>query len=275
MVEKVGFVAGDGARLSLVRRGVVRGSPRAVCLLTHAMLTSSRYFERGFAATLAAAGVESWRLDFRGCGDSAGGAPAGFDDYARLDVPAALAEVARRSGVAAGELGYLGHSLGGLAGVAAFASGAAAPPRRLVLAATQLFRPDGGWRDRGFLALWDGFARVLGRIPARALRAGSEDAPGPYARDFSRWAHGGRFDGADGVDYRARAGDLATPTLVLVSSGDRLCTPAQAAGFAACVGGPKQTVVVGGGGFQPDHFALLTDVRAAAAWRRVAGFLAG
>ncbi len=275
--EEVSIVAADGVRLRLSRRPALGDAPRAVCLLTHAMMASSRYFERGeggFTAALAAVGVESWRLDFRGCGASRGGPAASFDDYVRLDLAAAVAEVARRAGVAPGQLGYLGHSLGGLVGVAGFATGAAPAPRRLVLAATQVWVGVRRLRDRAVVATWDVVSRLVGRVPARALRIGSEDPPGPYARDFVRWARGPRWDSAAGVDYRAAAGGLAMPTLVLAGTTDWMCPPAEAAHFAAALGGPRETVLVGGAGFSPDHFTLFSDPRAAGAWQRVAAFLA-
>src|SRR3569623_2934347 len=97
------------------------------------MMTDGRYFvarrDNGFARAL---GCEVRGADFRGHGESvppvAGRDDWSFDDLVTKDLPA----------LADGSHAIIGHSLGGLVALAGIATGTIAPPRRLVLVATNV-----------------------------------------------------------------------------------------------------------------------------------------
>jgi predicted alpha/beta hydrolase len=255
------------------------GARRGVVLVTHAMMASGAYLVR-FAACLAAQGHETFVLDFRGHGASkpprAGADDWCFDDYVERDVPAAIAEVARVTGITTEQIGYVGHSLGGLAGTAAFATGAAPAPRRLVLVAVNVWTQLRGHTDRRVVAAaFSGLTRVVGRVPARAFRVGTEDEPRSYVAQFRQWTRG-RWCGRDGRDYEALSARVTTPTLVVVGDGDWMCRPVDARQFAGRLGTAARIRAVGrlrGDAFDPDHFRLLTDARLENVWREIGDFL--
>jgi predicted alpha/beta hydrolase len=250
-----------------------------VALLTHAMMARGAYLAR-FAAFLAEGGVEAWVLDFRGHGASVpprAGEGRGwcFDDLVRLDLPAALAEVARVTGAAPGAIAYVGHSLGGLAGLAAIGTGEVPEPRRLVLAAVNVWT-----RPRGARALaaaaFVATGMLLGHVPARTLRLGSDDEPREYVRQFATWAWRG-FRARDGADYRALLTRVHAPTLALVGDGDWMCRPADTRDLLADLAQRPRVRCVGrarGDAFDPDHFALLTDDRLRNVWQETRDFIA-
>ena len=267
-------------RLALRRVAPADGTAtRAVALLTHAMMARGSYLAR-FAAFLAEGGVEAWVHDFRGHGASVpprAGHGRGwcFDDLVRLDLPAAFAYVARASGTPPGALAYVGHSLGGLAGLAAIGTREVPEPRRLVLAAVNVWT-----RPRGARALaaaaFVASGMLLGHVPARTLRLGSDDEPREYVRQFATWARRG-FRARDGADYRALLTRVHAPTLALVGDGDWMCRPADAFEMLADLPQTPRVRCVGrhrGDAFDPDHFALLTDERLANVWQETREFIA-
>lgn len=287
--ESLTAVTGDGVRLAL-RRFAPVGSGRGAVLCTHAMMVHGRYFHRGdggaggdgFAGALAGHGLDTYVLDWRGHGDSkpphARGGTWTFDDYVRLDLPAALAAVAARAGCGGGEVGLLGHSLGGLVGLAALGTGAVRV-RRLVLAATSVWLtgPRGPWRRRAIMAAYGGVARVMGHAPIRALRLGSEDEPASYVRQLTGWARRGRWTSGDGVDYLAALARVDVPAWGVVGLGDRLCGPDDAEALLRRLRRAAPLRVVGrvaGDPLDPDHFTLFTRAELAPLWAELAAALA-
>jgi alpha-beta hydrolase superfamily lysophospholipase len=266
----------DGVRLAL-RRTEATGARRGVILLAHAMMASSTYFAK-LTAFLASRGLEAWTIDFRGHGgskppDARTNGSWCFDDYVRADLPAAIAEVARESGVASEDLCILGHSLGGLVSLAALSTKTVVPaPRRLILVATNL------WLERRAIAEVFGLvARTVGRMPARAARIGSEDEPRAYVEQFLRWTHSGRWTSRDGaIDYMAGLGAIRCPTMSVVGDADWMCRPIDARDLAERLGGPLDVRCVGrlrGDAFDADHFSMFTDARMAdTLWPELAAF---
>ncbi|HVK78655.1 MAG TPA: alpha/beta fold hydrolase [Kofleriaceae bacterium] len=274
----------DGVRLAL-RRFAPRGSGRGAALLTHAMMADGRYFHAGgdgFAAALAGHGLDVFVLDWRGHGASKPPDPRrdrwSFDDHVAVDLPAALAAVARAAGCAPADVGVLGHSLGGLVTLAALGTGVVRV-RRLVLAATSVWLPGtrGPWARRALIRLYGGVAAALGHAPIRRLRLGSEDEQAGYVGQLTGWARTGRWTSLGGVDYLAALAAVDVPAWAVVGAGDRLCRPADADAIRARVRGAPPLRVVGraaGDALDPDHFTLFTRPTMAPVWAEIAAHLA-
>ncbi len=266
----------DGVRLAL-ERFAPAGPRRAVALLTHAMMARGAYLAR-FAEELARHGVESYVLDFRGHGKSVPprarrGPGWCFDDLVRRDLPAAVTAVSNATGVTPAELAYVGHSLGGLAGLAAFGSGEVPAPRRLVLVAVNVWTRPRGVRLLASVAFVTS-ARIAGHVPARRLRFGSDDEPRGYVDQFTSWLWRG-FSTRDGSDYRALLPRVTSPTLALVGEGDWMCRPADTRAFLAQVPSLRTRCIgrVHGDALDPNHFQLLTDSRLRSVWHDTAEFV--
>jgi predicted alpha/beta hydrolase len=283
-----------------LRLGVVRarGERRGAALCGHAMMTDARYFAvrrpDGFAAHLAARGLDVIAVDWRGHGASqppraggGAGSPDGdwsFDDLVELDLPAALAATAAATGVAPRELAVLGHSLGGLVALAALGTGVIAPPRRLVLAATSVWLPGphGDWRRRAGMAIAARVAAALGRMPVRALRAGTADEAATYTAQLTGWARTGRWTSRHGVDYLAALERLdvaaAAAPWAFTGAGDWMCRPRDAAALVRPLRGARPLEVIGratGYAIDADHFTLFTRRELAPLWDRIAAELIG
>lgn len=222
----------DGVTLVL-RRFAPSGTPVGKALVTHAMMANGSYQER-FAAFLAARGVETFVLDFRGHGLSVPPRPAdppgwSFDAYVEADLPAAVKAVGD-------DYVYVGHSLGGLAGVAAIGSGRIRAPRRLVLVTTSV-------RSRAptlIGEIFDWGSRAIGHLPIRRLRIGTDDEPRAYALQYATWTRTRRWTSWRGEDYAAAARNVTAPCLALVASQDRLAHEDDQRAFAASLGGPVE-----------------------------------
>lgn len=274
----------DGVQLSV--RVFPASSPKAVLLCGHAMMANGRYFHRAghsFAANLAEQGVSTYVFDFRGHGQSVPPSPRArpgfcFDDYVRYDLPAVWEAVSAHAGVASDELCYLGHSLGGLAGLAAIGTGTVVAPRRLSLWAVSLWLEGkgGSLSRRAIMGLYRVVAEALGYAPIRRLRLGSDDESLGYVQQLSDWALHGAWTSRSGTDYEASLESIEVPTLVVVGEGDRLCGPADVERFRRQLSGALPLRVVGqrhGDAIDPNHFSLFTDTRMRPAWRELAQFL--
>ncbi len=276
----------DGVRLRL-RRFAAVGTRRAVLLCGHAMMAHGRYFhggsDHGFAGHLARAGVEVFVLDWRGHGLSRPPHPGrswwSFDSYVEHDLPAAVRAVCRCADIEAKNLAYLGHSLGGLAVVAALATQAIAPLGRLALWATSVWLPgpSGSWRRRLLMRGFELAARPLGYVPIRRLRLGSEDEGRGYVAQLAQWARTGQWCSAAGNDYLASLAAVRTPTWAVCGAGDRLCTAVDAQALAQRLPLVAPLRVVGrasGDALDADHFQLFTRRELAPLWDQLIDFIA-
>jgi predicted alpha/beta hydrolase len=272
MPEWAHATTSDGVRLAL-RRFRPAGAPRGVVLCTHAMWANGSSQLR-FAAAAAEAGLDCWVLDFRGHGASVPPSPRvggwNFDDYVERDLPAALEAVARGSGAAPGQVAYLGHSLGGLVGLAAFGTGSAPQPRRLVLVSVSCWRhgPRGPLARRAGMALFDLSARAFGRAPIRALGLGTDDEPESYVRQLTGWTRAGLWSSLTGHDYASTIPSITSPTLATVSDDDPLCTAVDAHDLIDRLSALPQVIHLPG-----NHFALFSRA-GAACWPQVIDFVA-
>jgi predicted alpha/beta hydrolase len=275
-------VTADGVTLRLARVAA-RGARRGVVLCGHAMMTDSRYFAAnkpdGFAAHLAGRGLDVVVLDFRGHGGSrpptAGADDWSFDDLVELDLPAALAATARATGVRPAEVAILGHSLGGLVALAALGTGVIAPPPRLVLAATSVWLagPTGDWRRRALMAAAARVAAVAGRMPVRAIRAGTTDEAATYTAQLTGWVRTGRWTSRRGVDYLAALARIEAPVWAFVGAGDWMCRPRDADVLVRRLRGAPPLARIGratGYALDADHFTLFTRRELAPLWDRIA-----
>jgi pimeloyl-ACP methyl ester carboxylesterase len=219
------------------------------------MMTDGRYFgarrDNGFATAL---GADVCVADFRGHGQStppvAGDDDWSFDDLVERDLPA-LVDAIKPDAI-------VGHSLGGLATLAAIATKTIAPPRALVLAATSVWL-GGGLDRRAIMAAYRGVTALFGKAPIRALRAGHADESRTYVEQLTGWQRSGRWLSLKGFDYLTAIEAVTVPTLAITGAGDWMCKPDDAAAIARRVNAKLR--VVGrahGDPLDPDHFQLFT-----------------
>jgi pimeloyl-ACP methyl ester carboxylesterase len=272
----------DGWRLAIGRRRP-RGAPRRTpVLLVHGLANNRSSVDFGverwsLAAHLSAAGFDCFALDLRGHGASRParrGAPRSwtFDDYVRLDVPAALDAV--RAATGSPRVHWVGHSQGGLLGMAACA---ACPDRVASLVAIgapaffgaqdplKLFARFGffftGRLNRFFarsLAPFSGYwhppvseivinpRNVTRPVYRRLLANVVENIPGGVLRQFAGWIATDTFASADGkVDYRAALASCAQPALFVAAQADRIAPPVVVEQAAAAWGGEAEVIRIG------------------------------
>jgi pimeloyl-ACP methyl ester carboxylesterase len=287
----------DGWRVALGRRRPRGGARPIPVLLVHGIAANRVSLDFGverwsLAAHLARAGFDCFALDLRGHGASRrarGGAPRSwnFDDYLRQDVPAALDAI--RAATGAPRVLWVGHSQGGLLGVAA----CAAYPDRvagLVTLGSPVF-----WdvQDRlrllvrfGFLlsGRWNRFlARSLApfsgywHLPVSEIAINGRNVTRPVYRrvlanvvenispgvlaQFGRWIATDTFAALDGAaDYRAAMARCRQPALFVSADADPIAPPAVVARAAALWGGPSAVLRFGctaGSTVQYGHTDLL------------------
>ena len=249
---------------------------RGTCVMAHALFARKSEFGRreraGLAQACAAGGWRTIAFDFRGHGESTlakGVREWGYDDLVRLDLPAVV-DCARARSEGKPVL-VVGHSLGGHVALAAQGAGRMAADGLVVVAANVWLRELETSRVRWATKV--GLARVMeesiarmGRLPARRLRMGSDDASGRFVRDLLRFMREAwkSEDGSD--DYLASMAKVVVPVCAVSSEGDRLvCHPASADAFARRCGGPIELVHVtrsDDGRPAPGHMALVTTDRA-------------
>lgn len=286
-MDRLRATTADGVTL-VVRRFAAIGSRRAVCLCTHAMMANGSYFhagdDDGFAGYLARGGVDTYVLDFRGHGESKPPHPERdrwcFDDYVQLDLPAAIATVCAAAGIGPEQLVFLGHSLGGNAGLAAFGTGAAPMPAKLSLWATSLWLPGprGRTSRRLFMEIYRQSARLLGYAPIRRLRLGSDNEPRDYVDQLTGWARTGAWTSRTGVDYLAHLANIDVPVWAVTGDGDRLCRPTDAMVMVSRLRGARPLRRVGtaaGDALDADHFKLFTRAALAPLWDEMIAFATG
>ena len=263
----------DGWRLALGHRRP-RGTPRGPpVLLVHGIAANRASLDFvlprwSLAAFLADAGFECFALDLRGHGASQRkeGAPRAwsFDDYLRLDVPAALEAV--RAATGAPRVLWVGHSQGALLGMAACEAYPDRVAGLVALAAPAFFGVLGPLRLAvrfGFL-----FTGKLNKFVARSLApfAGYwhppvsevvingrnltrpvyrrvlvnvvENISAGVLRQFGRWITTDTFASLDGaVDYRALLGACAQPALFVAAEADLIAPPEVVVKEASAWGG--------------------------------------
>ena len=240
------ILAGDGTRLALFRAGDLAATPVVLMPGTfsnHTFWLGTR--GHGFAWSLAEAGFEAAVLDPRGHGASEqhGGRSWRFEDWARVDLPAAVEAVSE-----GGRRPFLvGHSGGGAAMLMALAVEEELHDR--VAGVITLASPLPwlqGWGRLGARAI-AATARILGRFPARRLGMGPEDELPGVMRQWMGWAATGRWLGDEGLDYEERIRDVTTPALAVAGAGDpRFAPPHACRALLETTAATDRTFVVAG-----------------------------
>lgn len=257
--------AADHVALALHRLDPGSRTTAPPILLAHGAFTSHRVFlrggrgGRGLAAFLQERGHDVWLVDWRHHGGS-DREPARFqwqfEDLILRDTPAALSAVRETTGHH--ECIWVGHSFGGVIGLAAMARDPGTGPTAIVTLGTP--DPDTGPLRRLFAWMTTLLCRALGRFPARFLRFGPEDEPARVLSEWMMWNVRGRWMGSDGFDYLAALRYLTTPFLTIAGSGDHLFAPPAAChALVTRLGGALTTFVV-----VPDldHRGLVLDPHA-------------
>ena len=188
------------------------------------------------------------------------------------DAPALVARVAAET--IGAPLAWIGHSYGSVIGLCWLARQPTPPPEVTAVVALGTPGPGGMSFTRRVLALGTiMLARVLGQLPARALRLGPEDEAAHVIGDWMGWNVRGRWLGRDGFDYFAALRRLHTPLLAVAGEGDHLMAPP-----FACrqvfeqVGATRKQFVVAGP--RLNHSGLLIDPKARdRCWPAVADWL--
>jgi predicted alpha/beta hydrolase len=297
--EPVEIAGAGGWRL----RGewLLPASARAVVIAGHAMMVDRRTLDRprgdGLVSHLANAGAAVLWPDLRGHGASGPRADAGgnwgYDDLVADVAPLLDAARARFPGLPVYTVGHslFGHvmlahlgrqTLTGPSAPPSFGGGPAPALDGHVMLAANVCNP--GWRKRPKTYLQKGaliesmglFCKVVGRVPVRALKQGTDDEPRGYAEDFVRIWRSKRWLSRDGFDYWAAMSRIETPCLAIVGAADQLfCPPDDAREVAERL--PRCTFeVVGrasGLAVDPGHMGLVLDERCRPMWDRVAAFV--
>ena len=267
---------------------VVAAEPRAVAVVSHAMMVDRRTLDKprgaGFVSQLAARGIACVVADLRGHGQSQPGADEGgdwsYDDLIEHDAPALVSFARKRFGDL--PLACVGHSLFSHVALGHVLRHPDADVDGLVLLACSVPNPDWARRPldhaakRGLIELMGAMTTLAGRLPVRRLKLGSDDEARGYVRDFVRNARRLGWHARDGFDYFAQLPNLQQPLLALVGAGDRLLSPPEdARGFVATVPHAEFHVVGRNSGLDidPGHMALVLDERVRPAWNDVADFI--
>lgn len=266
------IITGDGVRIALHAIGDPDHQPVLLVPGTfsnHTFWLGTRGV--GFARTLADAGFCAYVLDPRGHGDSQRPKRSerwDIDDWARLDLPAALNAIATPERPAH----IVGHSAGGAVTLAMLSAepGLRDLVARVVTLGTPLpwLQP---WRGAGAWLIRE-TSRVLGRFPARRLRLGPEDELAGVMIQWMTWNLEGHWIGDDGTDYTAGLRDLHMPFLMIAGTHDRFFAPPSACrGLFNEIGSDRKRFVVLDG---LDHVELIVSKRARTeVWPEILDFL--
>lgn len=295
----------DGWTLDVFHRAPATRRFEEPIVLCHGLGNNHRVMDfrpgASLARALADAGFLVYAVDLRGAGDTRGPHEGPFDatvdDHIRHDAPAVEAFVLAHAG--ARRLFWVGHSLGGLVGLAATAVGTLRAVGGLVTLGSPVFfslqrhvrwllemspwlalagRAPLDWLSQlGSPLVWVGartrtFSLNTENVSPPALRRLLALTMAPAWRgvltQLRAWARRDGFTSLDGaLDYRAALGRLEVPTLCLGGRVDRLAPPAVVRRAWETLGAADKTLVLigkeDGAGADYGHGDLLTGERAA------------
>jgi predicted alpha/beta hydrolase len=240
---RVDYESDDGWEAPLWRLPPLSSATGEPVLVAHGLPFGTRTCHR-LARALQRDGYDVYLLEHRGDRHAfprAGAGPAGFDEIASCDVPAALARIRDASGFARPI--FVGHALGGLLGYAHAAVGSAPELAAIatILSPVSFEIPQSRLRAARLVASlvperWHVPARAIDnalapfaqpehlRPLARAvdertgkaiLLDGVEDVPGLLVKDVARWLERGSFTSRDdSLDYVQALAGRELPALV-------------------------------------------------------------
>lgn len=278
----------DGATIAL-HHHAGKGTP---VLLVHGISSNHRFFDmdadHGLGPWLVSQGFDVWMLDLRGHGDAEVDIDGNrqisgwrVDDYGKHDVPAAIDWIRKVTG--ASQVGYVGHSMGGMVAAIYMAEfGDAAFSKLVVMGSPVSFSladPLVPMAQAGFAAgggaLWwfetpvfADAAAILGpwtpghlqeklyspaNMTPDSTREMLQTVVSPMSREemqqFSRMIRDERFESWDrSVDYREALGRQDVPALVIAGGADQVATQAHVEDYYEAIGGRKEFYVAPGYG---------------------------
>lgn len=267
--------------------------PRAVVVLSHAMMVDRRTLDRpagkGLLSAFVSAGLAVLWIDQRGHGQSQPGASSGAQfDYDSLvfDV-AALAAYVQHVEPQLPRIAC-GHSLFGHLALAWQARSMTIPDAArfdglVLLAANVWLRRDeprrARWRLKqlSFAALLL-VTRAFGYFPSVKLGVGSDDEPLPYLLQMGSWVFGDDWTDRNGQSYRSQLSRVNVPILSVAGAGDHLMAiPGCQFRFVSEAGGPITHWQLGrrfGDALDPDHMQLVMHPQLAARFADIAAWIA-
>lgn len=216
----------DGEDLAATRFEPTR--PDGATVVVGSAVAVPRTYYASFAAHLATHGLRVLTFDYRGIGGSRAatlrGYRAGFLDWARLDLDAALEHALEAYD--SSRLLYVGHSLGGQ--VLPLAPCAERLDAGLLVApASGTWRNWRGLERLGLMALFyvtlPAVARSWGYVPGRLL--GGEDVPREAALDWARWGRHPDYLHGHVPGSRELFARLRLPLRVVGLADDRFAPP--------------------------------------------------
>jgi predicted alpha/beta hydrolase len=217
--ERIPIVTADGRGLTGYWWPGREASARSIAFL--AGLAAPQRYLHAFAGYLARCGWGVLTFDYRSVGaslDPSSDAKVAADDWVNLDLPAAVAEVRRRTGTRV--LAVMAHSIGGqLLGQSPIREEIDAA---LLIAAQRgspaLFEGVARLRVQYAYAVFPPLIRVLGYLPASPLTL-PETCSGRALRQWARWGRTGVFTDENGTNVEARFAEYRRP-LTAVSIAD-------------------------------------------------------
>lgn len=265
---------------------------RAVVVAGHAMMVDARTLARpdrpSLVAQLVAQGMRVLVPDLRGHGNSGPLAAEGADwNYDELVADVGVLVELARSLEPGLPLALVGHSLFGHCALAWMAAHPDAPVRCLALLAVEVWnrRNEPTWRrwalKRALYMLSMVIVGVVGYMPARRLRQGSNDEAAGYWMQFNRMQQVDRWCTADlRRDYDTDLERVVCPVLHVASEGDWLyANPRSALRFTAPLPS-RETLVCGRDDapgalhrLSPSHMGMVTDPDSGPLWRHVGRWL--
>lgn len=222
-MERHFILTESGARLCLHHVESAKKSIGTV-ILAHGMFSNYRTC-RGLARYLSTLNFECWLLDSQGHGHS--DKPAQEPDFETMcldDTKAVLNFVQKRSDV---PVWWVGHSGGGLAILMYLARN---PQQQEILSgvvtiASQAFDAGFNWRRRLFFRVCRPLIQIIGTVPGKALKLGSENEFVRVLDQWLRWSISQCWRGADGFDYKAEMSAIELPVLSIAGIADKYIAP--------------------------------------------------
>jgi predicted alpha/beta hydrolase len=226
--EKITIEAADGRRLSARWWWGSEASKRSVLFIP--ALAAPQEYQHFFASHLAQRGWGALTFDYRSAGgsrDATADAAVTLDDWASLDLPAAVAELKRRSDPRF--LAVVAHSIGGqLFGQSPIRREADAA---LFIAAQRgipkFYKGVGRLRIEYAYSIFPLLIRMFGNLPVSPLTL-PDTCSGAAIRQWVRWGRSGIFTDKDGANVEPRFADYRGPLTAVTVADDDLYAPPEA-----------------------------------------------